>query len=194
MAHNVKVKFYARENVKLKPHSFYAQPLPNGTYGFEQICEEAAENTTIETGTIRQAVELYMKVVRKKLCDGFRAEIGKQFVTLGPGLTAKVKDELNDDGTVKKACTADDLTAVGGKSRVTATVNPEFVYEFAKHVKWQKSDKQGNVIEDEDATLDGDSEENANANQGGSEQNQNQNGGGDDNGGGGDLNPGENDG
>ena len=31
---------------------------------------------------------------------GFRVEVGKQFLTLGPGMTAKVKDELNDDGTV----------------------------------------------------------------------------------------------
>lgn len=107
-----------------------------------------------------------MKVVRKKLCDGFRAEVGKQFLTLGPGITAKVKDELNQDGTVKRACTADDLTAVGAKSRVTASVNVEFSHLFAQSVKWQKSDKQGNVIEEEDATLDGDDEQNLNAGSG----------------------------
>lgn len=157
MAHNVKIRYYARENTKMKPHSFYGQPIPNGTYGFEQMCEEASENTTIEAGTIRQAVELYVKVAKKKLLDGFRVEVGKQFLTLGPGMTAKVKDELNDDGTVKKACTADDLTAVGAKSRVTAVVNAEFSHQFNASVKWQKTDKTGAPIEDEDdATLDPD--------------------------------------
>ena len=46
MGHNVKIKYYARENTKMTPHSFFAQPIPNGTYGFEEICNEAAENTT----------------------------------------------------------------------------------------------------------------------------------------------------
>lgn len=157
MAHNVKIRYYARENTKLKPHSFFAQPIPNGTYGFEQLCQEASENTTIEAHTIRAAVEEYMKVVQKKLCDGFRVEIGAKFITLGPGLTAKVKDELNDDGSIKKAVTAKDLTAVGARSRVTATVNPDFSYRFAQGVKWQKSDAQGNVIDEgEDITQDPD--------------------------------------
>ena len=168
MAHNVKVKYYARENTKMKPHSFYAQVIPNGTYGFERVCEEAARNTTIEAHTIRAAVEEYMRVAQARICDGFRVEIGPQFLTLGPGLTAKVKDELNEDGTVKKACTADDLKATGARSRVTATVNPDFTYKVANSIKWQKTDAKGNALEneEEDATLDDDSEENQNANTG----------------------------
>ena len=183
MAHNVKIRYYARENTKMKPHSFYGQPIPNGTYGFEQMCEEASENTTIEAGTIRQAVELYVKVAKKKLLDGFRVEVGKQFLTLGPGMTAKVKDELNDDGTVKKACTSDDLTAVGAKSRVTAVVNAEFSHQFNASVKWQKTDKTGTPVEDEDdATLDPDDQPGGGGGNGGN--NQQPVGGGGDNGGG----------
>ena len=187
MAHNVKIRYYARENTKMKPHSFYGQPIPNGTYGFEQMCEEASENTTIEAGTIRQAVELYVKVAKKKLLDGFRVEVGKQFLTLGPGMTAKVKDELNDDGTVKKACTADDLTAVGAKSRVTAVVNAEFSHQFNASVKWQKTDKTGTPIEDEDdATLDPDDQPGGGGdNTGNGGDNQQPAGGGDNTGNGG---------
>jgi hypothetical protein len=59
--------------------------------------------------------------------------------------------------TIKKAVTAKDLTAVGARSRVTATVNPDFSYRFAQGVKWQKSDAQGNVIDEgEDITQDPD--------------------------------------
>lgn len=179
MAHNVKIKYYPRENTQMGTHSFYAQPIPNGTYGFEEICKQAHKNTSIETHTIRAAVEEYMKVAMEKLCDGFRVEIGTQFLTCSPSIDAKVKDELNQDGTVKKAVTADDLKAVGAKSRVKAVVNPEFSREFANSVKWQKSDKNGNAIEDdeEDATL----TEEETANQGGGSQspsNGNSNGGG----------------
>ena len=168
MAHNVKIRYYARENKKMSPHSFYAQPIPNGTYGFERLCEQAHRNTSIETHTIRAAVEEYMKVAMEKLLDGFRVEIGNQFVVLGPGLTAKVKDYTDKKTGEQVVVTADDLTAVGAKGRVTATVNPEFSHEFNRSVKWQKSDKNGNVIEptDDDATLDGDDPTNP-TNQGG---------------------------
>ena len=83
-------------------HSFYAQPIPNGTYGFEEICKQAHKNTSIETHTIRAAVEEYMKVAMEKLCDGFRVEIGTQFLTCSPSIDAKVKDELKHDAPEDK--------------------------------------------------------------------------------------------
>ena len=186
MGHNVKIKYYARENTKMTPHSFYAQPIPNGLYGFERICELASKNTSIEAHTIRAAVEEYMKVAMEKLLDGFRVELGNNFVTLGPGLTAKVKDTLNQDGTVKKAATADDLSAVGAKSRVTAVVNSEFSHEFSRTVRWQKTDRHGNPLEpdEDDATLDDNDNPNDNPNP--------DNGGGDN--GGGTPDPGVNEG
>lgn len=159
MSHNVKVKYYARENSQMKPHSFFAQAIANGTYGFDKMCEEAAINTGLEPETIRQAVVLYMAAAKRKLLDGFKVEVGKDFLTLGPSLSAKVKDEIDTQtGKVKKAVKADDLTAVGGKSRISVVVDSEFVHEFARSVKWQKSDRAGNPLDtgEEDATLDPD--------------------------------------
>ena len=48
--------------------------------------------------------------------------------------------------------TAKDLTANKCKSRVGATVSSVFSDEFERKVKWVKTDKQGNIIEEEDAT------------------------------------------
>lgn len=162
MAHNVKIRYYARENTKMKPHSFYGQPIPNGTYGFEELCKQAAKKTNMEPHDVRSAVEMYMDAAMEKLLDGFRVELGPAFITLAPGLTAKVKDEVDDQGNIKKVVTADDLTAVGAKSRVTAVVNSDFSYQFAKSVKWVKSDRQGNPLEsdEDDATLDPDDDQN----------------------------------
>ena len=42
-----KVKYYAKENLKVGTHSFYAVPLPAGTLTFDEVCEEACANTTI---------------------------------------------------------------------------------------------------------------------------------------------------
>ena len=175
MAHNVKIKYYARENTKMKPHSFYGQSIPNGTYGFEQICQQASKNTSIEAHTIRAAIEEYMRVCKEKLLDGFRVDVGYQFLTLSPAITAKVKDEVDDQGNVKKAATADDLTAIGAKGRIGCVVNPEFTHEFNRSVKWQKTDRHGNPLEadEDDATLDPDDPEN----QGGENQGGGDNGG-----------------
>lgn len=160
MSHNVKIRYYARKNERMTPNSYYGQPIPNGTYGFEQLCAHAAKKTNMEAHDVRAAVEMYMDAAMEKLLDGFRVELGPQFVTLGPGLTAKVKDELNADGTVKKAATADDLTAIGAKSRITAVVNSTFSQQFADSVKWVKSDRAGNIIDptadEDDATKDAD--------------------------------------
>jgi len=163
MAHNVKIKYYARENTKMKPHSFFGQSIPNGTYGFEQVCQQASKNTSIEAHTVRASVEEYMKVCMEKLLDGFRVEVGNQFITLTPAITAKVKDEVDDQGNVKNAVTADDLTAIGARGRIGCVVNPEFTHEFNRSVKWQKTDKQGNPLEadEDDTTLDPDDEQNA---------------------------------
>ena len=175
--HNVKIDYYARENTKVGTHSIYPVVIPNGTYGFDEVCEQAAKNTTIEAHTIAAAVKEYMKVVQEKLCDGFRVEVGKKFLTLGPNLKGSVKDELNEDGTVKKACTVKDLTANKCKSRVSATVNPAFSDEFERSVSWRKTDKTGVAIDEgEDAT-----ETNEEAAQNGDNQ---QPAGGDDNNGG----------
>jgi transglutaminase/protease-like cytokinesis protein 3 len=162
MAHNVKIKYYARENTKMKPHSFYGQSIPNGTYGFEQVCQQASKNTSIEAHTVRASVEEYMKVCMEKLLDGFRVEVGNQFLTLTPAITAKVKDEVDDQGNVKKAVTADDLTAIGARGRIGCVVNTEFTHEFNRSVKWQKTDKQGNPLEadEDDTTLDPEDEQN----------------------------------
>ena len=181
MAHNVKIKYYARENVQMKPHSLYAQAIANGTYGFDKMCEEAAINTGMEPEAIRQAVVLYTAAAKRKLLDGFKVEVGKDFLTLGPSLNARVKDEVDETGKVVKVAKASDLTAVGAKSRVSCTIDAEFVHEFARSVKWQKSDRAGNVIDngEEDATLDPDDPTQPNA--GGNEPSQ---GGGDNTGGG----------
>ncbi len=149
----------------MKPHSLYAQAIANGTYGFDRMCEEAAINTGMEPEAIRQAVVLYTACAKRKLLDGFKVEVGRDFLTLGPSLSARVKDEVDETGKVVKVAKASDLTAVGAKSRVSCTIDTEFVHEFARSVKWQKSDRAGNVIDpgEEDATLEPDDPSQPNA-------------------------------
>ena len=147
-----KVKYYAKENSKVGTHSFYAVPLPNGTLTFDELCEEACENTTIEVSILRAAVTEYMKVVKRNVLKGFRVPLGDQFITVYPNLQLSVKDHKDDEGNMVKA-TAKMLVASNGKSRLGATVSTKFSQEFASSVSWQKVDaKTGAVIDEEDIT------------------------------------------
>ena len=151
-----KVKYYAKENKKVGTHSFYAVPLPNGTLTFDELCEEACENTTIEASILRAAVTEYMKVVKRNVLKGFRVPLGDQFITVYPNLQLSVKDHKDAQGNTVVA-TAKMLVATNGKSRLGATVSTRFSQEFASSVSWQKVDaKTGAVIDEEDIVDGGD--------------------------------------
>ena len=150
-----KVKYFAKENNSVGTHSFYAVPLPNGTLTFEELCQEACENTTIEASILRAAVTEYMKVVKRNVLKGFRVPLGDQFITVYPNLQLSVKDTKDKQGNDVIA-TAKMLIASNGKSRLGATVSNRFSQEFAANVSWQKVDaKTGAPVEEEDIT-DGD--------------------------------------
>lgn len=152
-----KVKYFAKENTKFGTHSFYAVPLPAGTLSFDEICEEACANTTIEPSIMKAMVTEYMKTVQRNVLKGFRVPLGEQFITVYPNLTASVKDTTDEKTGQVTVATAKMLIASNGKSRLGATVHSKFSQQFAQNVSWQKVDeKSGAIIEEEDIT-DGDS-------------------------------------
>ena len=153
-----KVKYYAKENTKLGTHSFYAVPVPNGTLTFDEVCEEACRNTSIEPTIMKAAVAEYMKTVQSNVLKGFRVPVGEKFLTVYPNLNASVKDTKDKEGKVTVA-TAKMLTANKGKSRLGASVAVKFSQEFAANVSWQKIDERtGAEIPDEDIIDGGGSE------------------------------------
>ena len=147
-----KVKYYAKENTKVGTHSFYAVPVPNGTLTFNEVCEEACRNTSIEPSIMKAAVAEYMKTVQANVLKGFRVPVGEQFITVYPNLNASVKDTEDKQGN-KTVATAKMLTANKGKSRLGASVSIKFSQEFASQVSWQKVDERtGAEIPEEDIT------------------------------------------
>lgn len=148
-----KVKYYAKENLKVGTHSFYAVPVPAGTLTFDEVCEEACANTTIEASIMKAMVTEYMKTVQRNVLKGFRVPLGDQFITVYPNLQLSVKDVKNEQTGEVTVATAKMLNAANGKSRLGATVHTKFSQTFAQNVSWQKVDeKTGAVIEEEDIT------------------------------------------
>jgi hypothetical protein len=150
-----KCKYYAKENKKVGTHSFYAVPVPNGTLTFNEVCEEACENTSIEVSFMKAAVTEYMKAVKRNVLKGFRVALGEQFITVYPNISCSVKDKEVDGQMV--VATAKMVTANNAKSRLGATVHTKFSAKFADEVSWQKIDeKTGAAIDDEDIVDGGD--------------------------------------
>lgn len=149
-----KVKYFLKENTKVGTHSFYAVPKSNGTLDFMELCEEACEHTTIEPSILRAAVTEYMKTVKRNVLKGFRCALGEQFIYVYPNLYASIKDEKDAQGNTLKVVTKKDFTLAGAKSRLGASVSRKFSDEFEDKVSWQRVDEQGNVVEEEDITVD----------------------------------------
>ena len=109
-------------------------PIFNGTLSFNELCEEACEDNTYSVEEMTGCVSKFMKVVQREAARGFRCKLGTDFLTVYPNIQCSVKDELNPDKTVKKAAESKD----------------KYSLLFANSVSWQKVDKNGNVIEEEE--------------------------------------------
>lgn len=151
-----KVKYYAKENNNFDTHSFYAVPVPNGTLTFDEVCEEACRNTTIEKTLMKAAVTEYVNTVQSNVLKGFRVPVGEQFLTVYPSLSVSVRDTEDEKGN-QIVATAKMVTANKGKSRLGATVATAFSQEFARNVSWQKIDERtgAEVVDGDEDIVDG---------------------------------------
>ena len=136
-----KVKYYAKERTSFGVHTFNAVPVFNGTLTFDELCEEACRNTTIEVSLMKAAVAEYMRAVQSNVLKGFRVPVGEQFLTVYPSLSVSVHDSEDEKGN-QIVATAKMVTASKGKSRLGATVATKFSNEFARSVSWQKVDER----------------------------------------------------
>lgn len=146
-----KVKYYAAENTALGTHSFYAVAVPNGTMTFDEVCEQACRNTTIEVSILKAAVTEYMKAVQHFAQLGFRVPVGEKFLTVYPTINLSVKDEFDKDGKLVKSATAKMVNAGNAKSRLGCSVAAAFSNEFEQNISWQKVDRvTGAAVEEEE--------------------------------------------
>lgn len=147
------IKYTAKENTKTGTHSWYAFPVFTGTLSFDELCEEACDDNTYSVEEMRGCVSKFMKIMQRETTRGFRCKLGNDFLTVYPNIQLSVKDELNPDGTVKKAATAKDVKANNAKSRLGCMVSTKFSAQFAANVSWQKVDKNGNTVDDEEEDI-----------------------------------------
>jgi len=116
--------------------------------------DEVVEGLGISPDLVPTIIKRYMRVALRSAGRGHRVKLGDE-ITIFPQISCSVKDELNDDGTVKKVATADMLNVQNAKSTIGATIAQAVQQQFASEVKWQKvGTADDTAAEKDDATLD----------------------------------------
>ena len=149
-----KIKYAVKENKKLGTHSFYAVPVVNGSLSFDEVVNEACNNTSIEPSFMAAAVKEYMKAVQRNVQKGFRVPVGESFLFVYPNIRVSAKDYTDKKTGQLVVATADMVSARAAESRLGCTVATKFSQEFAANVQWQRIDATGAAVDEPDDVTD----------------------------------------
>ncbi len=149
------IKYVVKENKTIGTHSFYCVPQSYSTLTYADMAEEVSEGLGISPDIIGTIIKRYMRVAIRSVQRGHRVKLGDELVVY-PQISCSVKDELNDDGTVKKAATADMLNVQNARSTIGATIAQAVQQSFAQSVSWkrvtEKSDEEETPTDTTDPT------------------------------------------
>ena len=141
------IKYTVKENNAVGTHSFYAATQSYSTLTCDDMKDEVVEGLGVSPDLVPTIIKRYMRVALRSAGRGHRVKLGDE-ITIFPQISCSVKDELNDDGTVKKAATADMLNVQNARSTIGATISHAVQQQFAQSVSWKR------VSEEDDGTSD----------------------------------------
>lgn len=131
------IKYSVKENNNLGTHSFYGVAQAYSTLDFDDLADDVVEGLGISPSLVKTVLDRYMLVAKRNVLRGHRVKFG-DLLTIYPQLSCSVKDELNDDGTVKKPVTIDMFSLAGAKSTIGATIAQNVQQSFASSVSWKR--------------------------------------------------------
>lgn len=131
------IKYQVKENKTLGTHSFYAQAVSFSTLNFQDLAEEVVEGLGISPELVNTILERYMRVAKRNVLRGHRVRFG-DLLTIYPQLSCSVKDELNQDGTVKTPVTLEMFNLSSAKSSIGATIAQSVQQSFSSSVSWKR--------------------------------------------------------
>ena len=153
------IKYTVKENNAVGTHSFYAAPQSYSTLTTDDMKDEVVEGLGISPDLVPTIIKRYMRVALRSASRGHRVKLGDE-ITIYPQISCSVKDELNDDGTVKKVATADMLNVANARSSIGATIAQAVQQQFAQSVSWkrvtEKADEEETPTDTTDPTTDPD--------------------------------------
>lgn len=170
------IKYSVKENTTLGTHSFYAIVQSYSTLDFKDLADEVTEGTGIDPDLALTVLNRYMRVAKRNVLRGHRVKFG-DLLTIYPQITCSVKDELNQDGTVKTPVTIDQFNVTNAKGSIGATISQGVQQSFASSVQWKRV---GDTADEETTDGNGNDSQNQNTGGGGNGGNNTPSGGGGD--------------
>jgi len=153
------IKYSVRENNAVGTHSVFAVVNSYSTLTCDDMKDEVVEGLGVSPDLVPTIIKRYMRVALRSASRGHRVKLGDE-ITIFPQISCSVKDELNDDGTVKKVATADMLNVQNARSTIGATIAQAVQQQFAQSVSWkrvtEKADEEGTPTDTTDPTTDPD--------------------------------------
>lgn len=131
------IKYVVKENKNVGTHSFYCAPQSYSTLTYSDMAEEVAEGLGISPDIIGTIIKRYMRVAIRSVQRGHRVKLGDELV-IYPQITCSVKDELDAEGNVVKAATADMLNVQNARSTIGATISQAVQQQFSQSVSWKR--------------------------------------------------------
>ncbi|MBQ8713129.1 MAG: hypothetical protein IJ551_09980 [Prevotella sp.] len=131
------IPYSIKENKTLGTHSFYTQAQSFSTLTCDDMKDEIVEGLGISPDLIPTIIKRYMRVAIRGVQRGHRVRLADE-LTLYPQLSCSVKDELDDQGNVLRAATADMINVQTGKSSIGATITQAVQQEFSRNVSWKR--------------------------------------------------------
>lgn len=147
------IKYVVKENKNIGTHSFYAATQSYSTLTCEDMKDEVVEGLGISPDLVPTIIKRYMRVALRSASRGHRVKLGDE-ITIFPQISCSVKDEVDDDGTVKKVATADMLNVQNAKSTIGATIAQTVQQQFAQSVSWKRVTEKADEETDTTPTTD----------------------------------------
>ena len=131
------IKYVVKENKNIGTHSFYAATQSYSTLNCDDMKDEVVEGLGISPDLVPTIIKRYMRVALRNASRGHRVKLGDE-ITIYPQISCSVKDEVDKDGNVTKAATADMLNVSGAKSSIGVTIAQAVQQQFAQSVSWKR--------------------------------------------------------
>ena len=125
-----------------------------GTIGFRSTVVKALKGSGYSADEYIGATRLVQNQILEQASEGYRTDIGDNFITVWPNPIQAVRDSIDPStGAVKPADPAD-LKSRTADTKLGVTVAPAFLRQLKPKMNWQKVNAKGEEVDDQDDTVD----------------------------------------
>lgn len=136
-------------------HGFRTRFLSRGSKGFYETVESAFKGTNHDVDNFITEMRLVQKQALEDMSQGFRVDIGDNFVTIYPNAVGTIRDSIDPSTGHTIVADPNKLTSDDIDTRVGCTVAKRFHKKLRSLIEWKKTvNKNPDLPDEEDDTQD----------------------------------------